>query len=85
MVVKKAYKWNIAVQSTAHAEILTHKYLGIILNSELSWADQVNYTVHKAWKALHFIMHVLKKGNSNLKRLAYISLVRLLHERSLKK
>jgi len=26
------------------------KYLGIILRSDLSWADQVNYTVQKAWK-----------------------------------
>jgi hypothetical protein len=30
------------------------KYLGIIRCSDLSWADQVNYTVKKAWKALHY-------------------------------
>jgi hypothetical protein len=52
------------------------KYLGIIIRSDLSWADQVNYTVQKAWKALHFAMRVLKKGNSNTKSLAYTSLVR---------
>jgi hypothetical protein len=51
-------------------------YLGIILRSDLSWADQVNYTVTKAWKALHFTMRILKKGNSNTKSLAYRSLVR---------
>jgi len=43
------------------------KYLGIILRSDLSWADQVNYTVKKAWKALLFIMRIHKKGNSNTK------------------
>jgi hypothetical protein len=34
--------------------------------------------VKKAWKALHFTMHMLKKGNtsSNTKSLAYRSLVR---------
>jgi len=32
------------------------KYLEIILLSDLSFADQVNYTVKKAWKALHFTM-----------------------------
>ena len=32
------------------------KYLGIILHNDLSWVDQVNYTVKKAWKALHFTM-----------------------------
>jgi len=40
------------------------KYLGIILRSDLSWADQVHYTVKKAWRALHFTMRILKKGNS---------------------
>jgi hypothetical protein len=31
--------------------------------------------VKKAWKAIHFAMHILKKGNDNTKRLAYTSLV----------
>jgi len=51
------------------------KYLGIILCSNLRWADQINYTVKKAWKALHFTMRILKKCNSNTKSLAYMSLV----------
>ena len=38
--------------------------------------DQVNYMVQKAWKALHFVMRVLKKVNGNTKSLAYTSLVR---------
>jgi len=38
--------------------------------------DQLNYTAQKAWKALHFDMHVLKKGNRNTKSLAYTSLIR---------
>ena len=33
------------------------------------------YTVKKAWKALHFIMRILKRGNSSTKSLAYTSLV----------
>ena len=37
------------------------KYLGIILRSDLSWADQANYTVKKAWKALHFTMRILQR------------------------
>jgi len=52
------------------------KYLGIFLRSDLSWVDQVNYTVKKAWKALHFTMRMLKKANSNTRSLAYRSLVR---------
>jgi hypothetical protein len=51
------------------------RYLGII-NSDLSWADQVNNTVQTAWRAQHFVMHVVKNGNKNTKSVAYKSLVR---------
>jgi hypothetical protein len=51
------------------------KYVGIIIQSVLSWAAQVNYMVQKAWKALHFIMHILKKGNNNMKSSTYTSLI----------
>jgi hypothetical protein len=37
--------------------------------------DKVNYIVQRAWKALHFVMRVLKKGYKNTKSLAYMSLV----------
>jgi len=56
-------------------EASSRKYLGITLRSNLNWEDQVNYTEQKAWKALHFIMHALKKGNRNTKHLVYTSLV----------
>jgi len=52
------------------------KYLGLIIRSDLNWTDHVNHTLRKAWKALHFTMRILKKGNSNVKRLAYTALVR---------
>jgi hypothetical protein len=32
--------------------------------------------VKKAWKALHFTMRILKKGNNKTKSLTYMSLVR---------
>jgi len=51
------------------------KYLGIILRGDLKWVDHVNYTAQKTWKALHYLMRVLKKGNRNVKNLAYRSLV----------
>jgi len=55
-------------------------YLEIIKRSDLSWADQVNYTVQKAWRALHFVMRIVKRGNKNTKSLAYTSPVRLILE-----
>ena len=51
------------------------KYLEIIVRNDLRLADQVNYTVQKAWRVLHFVMRIVKKGNKNTKSLAYTSLV----------
>jgi hypothetical protein len=58
---------NYSLKGTLIPEASSCKYLGIILRSDLSWADQVNYTVRKAWKSLHFTMLILKKCNSNTK------------------
>jgi len=67
---------NYFLMGTLIPEASSCKYLGIILRSDLSWADQVNYAVKKDWKALHFTILILKKGNSNTQSSAYISLVR---------
>jgi hypothetical protein len=67
---------NYSLIDTQIPEASSCKYLGIILHSDLSWANQVDYTVRNVWKALHFTMRILKKGNSNTKSLAYMSLVR---------
>jgi hypothetical protein len=67
---------NYSIMDKLIPEASSCKYLGIISRSDLSWADQVNYTMKKTWKALHFTTRILKKGNSNTKSLAYMSLVR---------
>jgi len=72
--VKDPLDYSLA--NTLIPEASSCKYLGIILRSDLSWEDRVNYTVKKAWKALQFTVQILKKGNSNTKSLAYMSLVR---------
>ncbi len=60
--------------------VVSCKYLGIIFDSKLSWEDQVNFVVGKAWKSLHFTMRILKKSTAKARELAYISLVRPLME-----
>jgi hypothetical protein len=67
---------DYSLVNTLIPEASSFKYLGIILRSDLSWADQLNYTVKKAWKALYFTMRIFKKGKSSSKSLAYMSLVR---------
>jgi hypothetical protein len=61
-----------------HTQLESHTHSGLssAFFFALNWADRVNYTVKKAWKALHFIMRILKKGNSSTKSLAYTTLVR---------
>ena len=57
-------------------EASSFQYLGIIKRSDLNWEDNASYTLRIAWKALHFIMRILKEGNNNTKPLAYTALVR---------
>jgi hypothetical protein len=38
--------------------------------------NQVIYTVQNAWRTLHFVMRIVKKGNKNAKCLVYTPLVR---------
>jgi len=46
--------------------------------SKLGRSCQLHIT--KTWKALHFIMRILKKGNNNTKPLAFMALLRLILE-----
>jgi len=39
---------NYSLMGTLIPEASSCKYLGLILRSDLSWTDQVNYTVKKA-------------------------------------
>jgi len=57
-------------------EISSFKYLGKIIRSDINCADPVIYTIRKSLKILHFIMHILKKGNNNTKPLVYTALLR---------
>jgi hypothetical protein len=73
VMVKGPLNYSLMGTLIPEASSCKFSYLGIILRSDLRWADQVNYTVKKAWKALH--LRILKKANSNTKSLAYMSLV----------
>jgi len=72
--VKNPLNYTIGDQLIPEAS--SCRYLGIIFRSHLNWADHVNYTVKKSWKALHFIMRIIKKGNIGTKSLEYTTLVR---------
>jgi hypothetical protein len=67
---------NYTLRDEKIPEDSSSKYLGVIIQSDLSWADQVSNMVQKAWRALHFVMRVVKKGNKSTKSIAYKSPVR---------
>ena len=73
-MVKEWIRYYIGDQLILKAS--SFKYLGISICSDLNWADYVKYTLRKAWKALHFIIRILKMGNNNTKRLAYTAIWR---------
>jgi len=72
--VKEPLNYSLGDQKIPEASCC--KYLGIMIRSDLSWVDRVNYTVQKAWRALHFVMRIVKMGNKNTKSLTHTSLVR---------
>ncbi|KAJ4434138.1 hypothetical protein ANN_16458 [Periplaneta americana] len=57
-------------------EVNKCKYLGITFSSDLRWGEHVTDTAGTAWRALHFVMRVLRKGSAKSKEIAYKSLVR---------
>ena len=71
--VKNPLGYSLGDQNLPEAS--SCKYLGMIIRSGLKWVDQENYRAQRAWKALHFVTRVPKKGNRNTKSLAYTSLV----------
>jgi len=48
--VKKRIRYYFGHQLILEAS--SFKYLGIFICSDLNWADDVSYTLQKAWKAL---------------------------------
>ena len=67
--VKEPLNYSLGDQKIPEANCC--KYLGIIIRSDFSWANKVNYTVQKAWRALHFVMRIVKKGNKNITSSVY--------------
>jgi len=53
-LVKDPLNYSLGDQKIPEASCCKH--LGIIIQNDLSWADQVNYTIQKGWRALHFVM-----------------------------
>ncbi|KAJ4434444.1 hypothetical protein ANN_23006 [Periplaneta americana] len=56
------------------------KFLGVYLNTKRSWEEHVDNVTGNAWRALHFIMRILRKASPKSREIAYLTLVRPLME-----
>jgi len=63
--LKDMLNYSIVYQKIPEASC--GNYLGFIIRNDLSWADEVIYTVKKDFKALYFVMCIVKNGNKNTK------------------
>jgi hypothetical protein len=57
--VREPLNYSLCDIATPEESICT--YLETVIRSDLSCADQVNYSVKKTWRAFHFAMCILKK------------------------
>jgi len=69
--VKDLLNYSLGDQKIPEASCC--KYLGIVIRSDLSWADRVNCMVQKAWRAPHFVMRIVKREIKIQKNLANAS------------
>ena len=53
-----------------------HTYLGVILNTSLSWSPHISSIVTKAFKTLNFLKRNLNKCSKQVKESAYLTMVR---------
>ena len=53
-----------------------HTYLGVILNTSLSWSPHISSIVTKASKTLNFLKRNLNKCSEQVKESAYLTMVR---------
>ena len=62
---------EIPIKAMQHA-----KYLGVIIDSKLTWKEHIKITTHKANTALVFLCHNLKSCSLYIKTKCYLGTVR---------
>ena len=62
--------------STVLSSVTNEKYLGVLISQDLSWSHHIQGVVSKAKQKLGFLRRNLRGCPADLKKLAYISMVR---------
>lgn len=64
------------IKNTLIEEVSKFKYIGIVLNSRLKWNDHVRRVTSSGLKKFDLLLHKLRGTPSNVKLLAYNSIIR---------
>ena len=67
---------NYSLGDRTLSRVNSYKYLGVMLTSELSWSEHVDYVVLKATRALGFVRRNLGPCSKNTKLKCYVTLIR---------
>ena len=70
----KSYMYQLC--GTFLSCVTQEKYLGVLISDDLSWAPHINTVVTKSSQKLGFLKRNLKGSPVELKRMAYVSIVR---------
>ena len=77
---KHPYSSHYKLDNHILEQVEKNPYLGLTIHKSLKWANHINKISNKANSVLGFIKRNLKHANSDLKELAYASLVRSILE-----
>jgi hypothetical protein len=67
---------NLQICYTDLKEVISYKYLGVVLHQGLNWSEQVGRISEKATKNLNFVMRNLKGTKRLVKEKAYLAIIR---------
>ena len=73
---RKPVNFSYSFNNTNLEQVKTYKYLGVILDGKLSWAEHVNQVKTKAMRTLNLLRRTLHGCNKEVKAKAYTALVR---------
>lgn len=73
---KQPLLFTYHVNGHALSEVTKHKYLGLILTSDLKWNEHIEYIERKAMKKLGYLRRRLVNATPHIKLLAYKTFIR---------
>lgn len=77
-VTKKKRKlvYPYSINNAIIPSVSEHRYLGLIISSDLTWTAHIQQVTRKAMQKLFFLKRILRHSTFETKHLAYVTLIR---------